>query len=452
MEQGNADEVAIRNGEKMEAVFENVHKPLYALHRRIQERTNKSVQQIQEYFSSLPPEQESDAAQMDEDDRDEADSQTEKPKTRAQQMQDQVQAVRATAGQQQEALKRTISYIWAAKLRAFRRIQGQGHPGKPKKGFRGVFAEARPRGQLTSEVYIASALMEWHCYKEGETAKKIFERGLKLFPLDEVFALEYIKHLVSINDDTNARAVFETTMTKISGTATAPSSLTLEKQREKSRPLMSYMHSFESSYGDLDKIHKIERRMTQLFPDEPEVSRFGNRFALPSVDAMQIQLVISPTQALPKPVGYRAPAPQQRAVPSVEEPRSPPDIRLGPNGPYVASPKRALDDSDTETPQRKFMRGDSPLKGAAGRRLQNQSGGAPGSGAAGGFVTKNYVPGHTYDPVAAPPRPQPVGPAPLPREITFLLSMLPNAANYNATRFDPGKMAEFLRGLNLPGR
>jgi cleavage stimulation factor subunit 3 len=41
--------------------------------------------------------------------------------------------------------------------------------------------------------------MEYHCYKDP-AATKIFERGAKLFPEDENFALEYLKHLIDIND------------------------------------------------------------------------------------------------------------------------------------------------------------------------------------------------------------------------------------------------------------
>ena len=461
LEIGNTDEIAIRNGELLDVPFENVHKALYALHKKMVERTNKSVAQVQEYYASLSPgeDNEAGAIQQQDGDEDDEDSPTQKPQSRAQQMEAQIKAVRAAAQQHQETLKRTISYVWVAKLRAFRRVQGQGQPGKPKKGFRGVFAEARPRGQLTSEVYIANALMEWRCYQDP-SANKIFERGLKLFPTDEVFALEYIKHLLSNNDDTNARAVFETLLTKI----TNSSSITPQQQKEKCRPLLTYMHTFESNYGDLDKVQRLERRLKDMFPDEPEVSRFGSRFALPSFDALAVQLVISPTQARPKPVDFQPQvraAPRHQAMPSIEEHgRSPPEsnIRLGPNGPYIASPKRALEDSDNETPARKFMRGESPLKGAAGRRIQSQSQGPAaanntvggGGGGGSGFVTKSYVPSSAAAAAAAPPSPVAApGPTPLPYVVHDLLSKIPAARHYHATLFDPGKVVELLRSVNL---
>ncbi len=466
LEKSNEDEAAVRNGEKLDPIYEQCLAALYSLRDRMIERMNKDLAKVQEYFSSLPPsdEEEAHAPQINPDDSDD-ETAPQKPQSRAQQLDTQLKSVKATSQSQQETLKRTISYMWVGKMRAFHRIQGQGQPKQAKKGFRGVFAEARPRGQLTSEVYIASALMEWVCYQD-KAAEKIFERGLKLFPSDEVFALEYIKHLISNNDDTNARAVFETTVTKIVKATEGDEG----KQRMKCRVLMEYMHDFEANYGDLDKIHKIERRMAELYPAEPEIVRFGGRFALPSFDGMQAQLVISPTQIVPKAVmqqpygGQLGFGGQQHAtMPSIEKPGSPSanNIRLGPNGPYVASPKRPLEDSDSEAPARKFQRGESPLKGAAGRRLQNQSiSSLPGSASGGaggvGFMTKNYQPsasaasgvsgaGAGYGAGAG-------GQGHLPLEIHQLLSMIPHARTYNSTLFDAGKVVELLRGLPLPGK
>lgn len=445
LETGNTDEVAVRNGVKLDPVFEKVLAALYALHKKGLERLQKGIAEIELRYAAMTPDEEDEAeegARKESSDDEEERAQQQKPKTRAQRKQDEIAGLRTATTYHQDQLKSTISYIWVAKLRCFRRIQGQGLPGKPKKGFRGVFAEARPRGQLTSEVYIANALMEWGCYRDA-SAQKIFERGLKLFPVDEVFALEYIKHLVSTNDYTNARAVFETTMTKITNTTdkkTGAAALSIEEQRRKCRPLLGYMHTLESQYGDLDKIHKLERRMKELYPDEPDVVRFGNRFALPSFDAMEVQVIISPSQTRP-PTQQQ---PMQQALQSTEQMSPLPTgrdlLRLGPNGPYIGSPKRGLDDSDPEAPQRKFMRGESPLKGAAGRRMQNHSTSstiaAPAVGASGGFMTKNFVP-------------QPTGPPPLPPGIMYVLSQIPAARHYNATQFIPERLVEYLRGVDL---
>lgn len=87
-------------------------------------------------------------------------------------------------------------------MRAMRRVQGKGKVGDAVGGSRQIFTDARKRGRLTSDVYVASALLEHHCYKDP-AATKIFERGMKLFPDDENFALEYLKHLIAVNDITS---------------------------------------------------------------------------------------------------------------------------------------------------------------------------------------------------------------------------------------------------------
>lgn len=102
---------------------------------------------------------------------------------------------------QRKLLQRTVSFSWIALMRAMRRIQGNGSI-EAKTGSRFIFAEARQRGMITSEVYVASALIEHMVYKD-KSGTKIFERGAKLFPTDETYLLEYLKHLVSISDITS---------------------------------------------------------------------------------------------------------------------------------------------------------------------------------------------------------------------------------------------------------
>lgn len=108
---------------------------------------------------------------------------------------------------QVKLISRTISFIWIAMMRAMRRVQGKGKVGEPIGGSRQVFTDARAKGRLTSDVYVASALIEHHCYKDP-AATKIFDRGMKLFKEDEQFALEYLKHLIAINDTTSKFLVF----------------------------------------------------------------------------------------------------------------------------------------------------------------------------------------------------------------------------------------------------
>jgi cleavage stimulation factor subunit 3 len=113
-----------------------------------------------------------------------------------------IRAIREGMKAQQTALQRTISAVWINLMRAMRRIEGHGKVNGPIGGSRQIFMDARKRGKITSDVFVASALIEYHCYKDP-SATKIFERGMKLFPEDEDFALEYLKHLLAINDVTS---------------------------------------------------------------------------------------------------------------------------------------------------------------------------------------------------------------------------------------------------------
>lgn len=103
---------------------------------------------------------------------------------------------------QSQLLSRTISFVWIALMRAMRRVQGKGAVKDAIGGSRQIFADARARGKITSDVYVASALIEHHVYKDP-AGTKIFERGAKLFPEDSTFILEYLKHLLSIGDTTS---------------------------------------------------------------------------------------------------------------------------------------------------------------------------------------------------------------------------------------------------------
>jgi len=111
----------------------------------------------------------------------------------------QQEAVKRGYAAESETLQHTISYIWIALMRALRRSQGKGAPKTAVGGSRQVFADARARGKILSEVYVASALIEHYVYKDP-AGTKVFERGAKSFPEDTTFILEYLKHLLSVGD------------------------------------------------------------------------------------------------------------------------------------------------------------------------------------------------------------------------------------------------------------
>lgn len=393
--------------------------------------------------------------------------------------QNEIDAVKRLHGPRMAEVSKLISYTWIALMRSMRRIQGKGKPGEMA-GSRQVFAEARKRGRITSDVYIASALIEHHCYKDP-AATKIFERGSKLFPEDEHFTLKYLQHLIDIHDITNARAVFEKTTRRLTEN---PETI------GKSKVLFQFMHEYESRYGDMVQIMSIETRMRELFPKDPLLERFESRFKSRDFDPTEVKLILSPSQIRPaRQSGAGAETSMSRAQ-SVEILDGPPTYaRYGMNSPrmggaamgssHMESPKRPYDydgTTDEYGRARKYARAESPqpprLKGAAGRRVdQNKrqmqqqqqhvshssmsmSMTGPSSGMGGNSSGGNNMMRGT----AAPPLNKagasggyglPPPPQPLPQEITYLLSIIPPAHTYEATRLNPEKMVALLRGLDM---
>jgi cleavage stimulation factor subunit 3 len=216
--------------------------------------------------------------------------------------------------------------------------------------------------------------------------------------------------------------------------------------------LFLFFHEYEAHFGELAQITKMEQRMATLFPEDPQLQRFSRRFASPTFDPTTVRPIISPRTQM-KPVMPVMPG----VMPSIEEavPNPPPQVQAQEqriaspaqnhlNSPRLLnlpvatnSPKRPLEDADDIAQPRKLARGESPLKGAAGRRLDAARRNMAASGST---------------PVGLPQ-----GPAPLPREINFLLGIIPPAHTYRETRFKPEGLVNMLRNIaaipipTLPG-
>jgi len=192
------DESAKRRGAAVRECYDKVLDALYDLITKARDREAQDIARIEASFD-LNVQQNANGTQENDNDEEPNDDEAE---GREKRKSAQIEAVKNVNFVQVRLLTRTISYVWIALMRAIRRIQGKGKVGDPIGGSRQIFTDARKRGRITSDVYVASALIEFHCY-EPEATKKIFERGLKLFPEDEGFALEYIRHLIANNDHTS---------------------------------------------------------------------------------------------------------------------------------------------------------------------------------------------------------------------------------------------------------
>ena len=114
----------------------------------------------------------------------------------------QIEEIKKSSAIQVNLFRKTLTHVWIALMRAARRIQGKGKPHTDIGGSRQILTDARKGGRVTSDVWLAAGLLEFHM-GEAEASRRILERGAKLYPEDEIYALEYVKHLVANNDHTS---------------------------------------------------------------------------------------------------------------------------------------------------------------------------------------------------------------------------------------------------------
>lgn len=175
--------------------------------------------------------------------------------------------------------------------------------------------------------------------------------------------------------------------------------------------------------------------MRELFPEDPTLKQFSQRYSTSSFDPTAFQPILSSSQVKPK-----------IPVPGVET-ETPRRDSPGPRylSPSTRSPKRALpadDFGDEHNRPRKTVRGASPLKGAAGRRLDHQKRTQPPeAGSSGGLG---------IPPPSRGPPSKPAQPALLPKDIMFLLSIMPPASTYDSIRFKPDKLAHLIGQSDIP--
>ncbi|KAH8687146.1 hypothetical protein BGZ60DRAFT_363519 [Tricladium varicosporioides] len=416
IEQAGKD--AAEQGAIVRAPFNKLLDTLYDMTKQLKDREARDLAKLEESLALDA----SISAIISKAEDDEEENEAEK-KIRELDKANKTKAIQQGYASQAHLLSRTISFAWIALMRAMRRVQGKGVVKEAVGGSRQIFSDARIRGKILSDVYVASALIEHHVYKDP-AGTKIFERGAKLFPEDETFILEYLKHLLTIGDTTNARVAFETAVSRL----TQKPELVY-----KAKPLYSYFHKYESNYGELSQIKKLEVRMAELFPEDPKLLQFAARYDVEGFSPTAVRLIVSPgTQMRPK----------TSVMPSIEQNSS---IHNSPRPQFVQensprpqylqatnSPKRPFPTEDLEdfNRPRKLARGESPLKGAAGRRLDQQK--------------------RLQQTQGAPTWQSNAPPFVVPRDITFLLSIIPRADLYTSTKFNAEAMVRLLDQTHVP--
>ena len=162
--------------------------------------------------------------------------------------------------------------------------------------------------------------------------------------------------------------------------------------------------------------------MAELFPEDPKLKWFAARFETDTFDPVAAPVIISKAaQMRPKQL---IPVVVEQPLPARHTPMPPSRQEQSPRVQYAratASPKRPLGaiDEDDINPPKRLQRGLSPLKGAAGRRLDQQR--------------RNQA-------------------SALHRDITFLLGILPPAHSFDGARVNNSALVTVLRDTHVPNQ
>ncbi|CAG8567643.1 14377_t:CDS:10, partial [Acaulospora colombiana] len=157
--------------------------------------------------------------------------------------------------QEIDELAKACGLTWIMLMRFTRRTEGI-------KAARAIFSRARKSRHCTYHVFVASALMEYHCSKDQSVAGKIFELGLKNYADNPEYVAQYLDFLIQLNDD---NTLFERTL--------------MSMPVEKAKILWKRFSEYENKYGDLTAIRKIDERRSKEYPEESTLSRFADRYS-----------------------------------------------------------------------------------------------------------------------------------------------------------------------------
>lgn len=262
--------------------------------------------------------------------------------------------------------------------------------------------------------------MEYYCNKDANVATKIFELGLKAFPNSADFALKFLQFLLQINDDSNARALFERLVAN-------------KFPADKARPIWDAWLRHEYMFGDLTSGQKLEARLAEVYPNDAPLKRFAAKYSYSGNDQIAI-----------RDLGFGQKAPAEPPV--------------GPRSTQV--PKRALPDEISPSKQLRRLGGDRdrsrdqyrPEPSAPKRQRAVSPPPISRWGAHADQRRREPSPQARPRPVAQrpPPQAEQLDPSGLPKAIVWFLGNLPNARSFDGPIFTAEDLMPVLATISLP--
>ncbi|KAF8991157.1 Suf-domain-containing protein [Hymenopellis radicata] len=143
------------------------------------------------------------------------------------------------------------------------------------KGFqeaRLIFKEARKDKHVTWHVYEASAMIEYHFGTNNQVPTNIFITANSSYGNDAEFVIHYLNYLLSIDDEKNARTLFEESTQRFTP--------------DVARPIWERWAKYQYEYGDLEASLSLQKRMAEAFPNDPPIKRFAFGHIHLNIDAI----------------------------------------------------------------------------------------------------------------------------------------------------------------------
>ncbi|WFC99890.1 mRNA 3'-end-processing protein rna14 [Malassezia yamatoensis] len=328
------------------------------------------------------------------------------------------QQIADEAKEEMKPWKDIATQVWIKYMQFVRRVEGI----RPS---RQIFGRARRSKHAAWQVYEANALLEYHCSKEPTVATKVFELALRTFGSDEQLVVRYLNFLIQINDDTNARAVFERTVSSLPA--------------DKARVVWDRWVEYEACYGDTSGCTRLETRLQDLYPDEPKVLAAADRLRYETLDAVRRQdLGMMP--AKPSTDHLVPVSSESMAGTRSREPTEPPqDTRQSSQPPATSNKGKNGGGRQTMEDIRKSLLSSSEGTKKDEKRATSKE-----------PPTKKTKTASTENARRARTEPTPPPQPSLPEALLYFLSILPHAQVFDGPRIPPDSILECIMHTSLP--
>jgi cleavage stimulation factor subunit 3 len=164
---------------------------------------------------------------------------------------------------------KTITLTFCQYMKSMKRLDGS-------KASRQIFALGRKSKRITHHLFVENAYLEYYSGSQS-TALKVFELGLKpvFFETDGEYIYKYLKFLIKINDDTNSRSLFEST---VNNKHEKIDKVWLVK-------IFKIFLNYEAKFGPLTSLKKLEAKYLEYFPNESSFNLFADRYSFNDVES-----------------------------------------------------------------------------------------------------------------------------------------------------------------------